>query len=346
MRTQINSGHAPNTYLRQFYRYLGARKDLLKNTSQSADTLAQLGGTHSIVDYVQFLRNARDVFQDPAIGLHLGKISELSAMHGTLGTATQNSLTLHDCLQIIQRYSSLRGTIIEVDWVDEQQYIGVEINFREDLAEMYPTVTEICISIIFSLIRMVKPDAISEVILELNYQAPDYLTQYQQSFPVSLVRFSRTATRILFPKYAVTSVSDTEPDQQLRASALERCEALLKNNVKKTSMSGAIAQLFSDNPGQLWVQPDIAKYLNTSVSTLQRLLRQENTSFKQLQNQWLMAKAKQQLMNPTLTVECIALLLGYSDVSNFRQACHRWYGMSPNMLRKKLLAQDNCFIDQ
>jgi AraC-like DNA-binding protein len=340
MHTQADLEYAPNTYLRQFFRYLGSRDELLNNTSESASTLAKLGGTHSIQDYCQFLRNAREIFEDPAIGLRLGRISQLGTMHGTLGTAIFNSSTLRDSLQILHRFGSLRGTVIDLNWVEEKGLVGLEVYFTEDMDDVHPAVTEICLSILFSMIMVVSRNDIQRFIIELNYPAPSYFRDYEQAFSVSSIRFSQAATRILVPKNVADHVNDSEPDQQLRASAIERCEALLSDTYRPTTTRAAITQLFAENPGQLWTLSDIARHLNMSISTLQRRLKKENTHFQQLQNEWLMAQATQQLSNPKLTVENIALLLGYSDVSTFRQACRRWYGMPPNAWRRTLMRED------
>lgn len=45
------------------------------------------------------------------------------------------------------------------------------------------------------------------------------------------------------------------------------------------------------------------------------------------------------LVEKKLSIESIAMLLGYSEVSNFRYACRRWFGQSPQAQRERLLAQ-------
>ena len=101
-------------------------------------------------------------------------------------------------------------------------------------------------------------------------------------------------------------------------------------------MTDRIRQIFADNPGHLWTLRDVSSHLNTSARTLQRRLSAENTSYQRLQSQWLKAEADRLLREDNLSVESIALLLGYSDVSNFRHACRRWYRASPNEYRKSI----------
>lgn len=336
MQTQDKQRQTPNTYLRQFFRYLGSRECLLNNTAETATTLAELGGTHSFQDYCQFLRNAREEFNDPAIGLRLGRINQLSSMHGPVGTAIYNSSTLYDCLEILHRYGHLRYSVIELHWVENDEIVGLEVTFKEDTGDMHPSATEILLLAIIGMIAMVSRHDIQLCSLELNYPAPSYFRDYQQAFRVSSIQFSRPATRILIPKHTAIHATDTDFDPQLRASAIERCEELLKGSSQGTTTSAIVTQLFTDNPGQLWSLTTIAKHLNMSPSTLQRRLKEENIRFQQLQSAWLMTEARHLLSDQTLSIEIVALLLGYSDVSTFRQACNRWYGIPPNDLRRQL----------
>lgn len=77
----------------------------------------------------------------------------------------------------------------------------------------------------------------------------------------------------------------------------------------------------------------MARHLNTSESTLQRRLAAEGTSYRKLYDGWLRGEAHKLLQERALSVESIAVLMGYSDVSNFRSACRRWFGVPPRQYR-------------
>jgi len=215
------------SYLRQFFRYLGSRDELLENTNESSNTLEKLGGVHSVQGYCQFMRNAREIFEAPAIGLSLSRISQLNSMHGTLGTAIYNSATLYDCLNIMLHYGSLRAKAIPLHWVEENDFIGLEIRFLEPMGDVHPVVTEICLSILFSMIKVVSRNDIRHFTIDFDYPAPSYFKDYEQVFPVKSIRFSQATTRFLVPKLIANHGADIESDLQLRASAIERCEELL-----------------------------------------------------------------------------------------------------------------------
>jgi len=74
----------------------------------------------------------------------------------------------------------------------------------------------------------------------------------------------------------------------------------------------------------------IARKLGTGVRSLQRSLRAEGTSFRDVQQQFLKERATTLLAETDLTVQEIARLLGYDGSDSFRRAFMRWTGMPPS----------------
>ena len=72
-----------------------------------------------------------------------------------------------------------------------------------------------------------------------------------------------------------------------------------------------------------------ARARDMGVRTLQRLLRDENMSFRQLSNHVVMGRALELLRSGTLSVGMIATELGYNSPNNFSRAFRDWYGVKP-----------------
>jgi len=68
--------------------------------------------------------------------------------------------------------------------------------------------------------------------------------------------------------------------------------------------------------------------------TLSRKLKEENSSFRQVRDEILSRRAATYLRDTQLSVEAIALLLGYHDTASFRRAFKRWFVMPPDQYRK------------
>ena len=82
---------------------------------------------------------------------------------------------------------------------------------------------------------------------------------------------------------------------------------------------------------------DVARKLNISKRTLQRKLKEEQTSFQKQINGVREMLAKSYLKNTTLSVDEIAYLLGYLEVNSFLRAFTVWTGTSLSEYRKQIV---------
>ena len=76
-----------------------------------------------------------------------------------------------------------------------------------------------------------------------------------------------------------------------------------------------------------------------SDRTLRRRLKDEGTTFDALLDELRRAMTQHYLEYPDMSLEQIALMVGYSEASAFRRAFRRWYGTSPAGYRRELKAR-------
>ena len=76
-------------------------------------------------------------------------------------------------------------------------------------------------------------------------------------------------------------------------------------------------------------QSRIAAKMNRSLSTLQRQLNQEGTSYQEIRDETRRRLATEYVRERKLSLSQIAYMLGFSDQSNFSRAFRRWTGVSP-----------------
>jgi AraC-like DNA-binding protein len=69
------------------------------------------------------------------------------------------------------------------------------------------------------------------------------------------------------------------------------------------------------------------------MSSLQRALRSEGTSYRDLLEDTRRSLAEQYIAEQNYNLAQIAYLLGFADQSNFTRAFKRWTGMSPSEYR-------------
>ncbi|MBX2802503.1 MAG: AraC family transcriptional regulator [Myxococcales bacterium] len=87
--------------------------------------------------------------------------------------------------------------------------------------------------------------------------------------------------------------------------------------------------------GQVSVE-GVAKRLAVSARTLQRRLREEGTSFKEVVRSTRESLARHYLGRTRLTASEIAYLLGFEEPSSFFRAFHDWTGKTPETVRQAL----------
>lgn len=77
----------------------------------------------------------------------------------------------------------------------------------------------------------------------------------------------------------------------------------------------------------------VAYALRMAPRSLQRQLRSEDTSFRDLLDEWRRERALSMVTNTRLPLSEISHALGYSEQSIFSQAFRRWYGDAPLRIR-------------
>ena len=77
----------------------------------------------------------------------------------------------------------------------------------------------------------------------------------------------------------------------------------------------------------------MAAHLQVNLRTLQRHLAIEGVTYEQLIDDIRKDLAEDLLKTTNLTVEEVAIQLGYSEVSAFSRAFKRWKGISPRNFR-------------
>ncbi len=327
----------PNTYLRFFLRALGNDPRLLSGTGETARSLAELGGQHSLAAYAQFLHNAENITANPTVGLQLGTIDPLISMHGPLSVALLNSQDLQDCLNLLVQYGSLRNPGIQARAVQNTDFRGIEFRLLAPLDRGRRLTVEIFMLAINRLLSSISGNSIRQGIVELDYPAPAYADVYHQTFSASAVRFNTHHIRLWLPISELHKATDLDADPALRESAIQRMQQEIKHLDMRLSVNERVMLILGNNPGHLWSVTEVAKHLNLAPRTLQRHLRQVGCTFLEIRDTWVMRQACELLNQRQMSIEAIANLLGYSDVSNFRQAFRRVLGVAPGRYRM----QDN-----
>jgi AraC-like DNA-binding protein len=154
------------------------------------------------------------------------------------------------------------------------------------------------------------------------------------SFKNSNVIISKPYTGILIPQAILPNKPLSQEELNVRYLPVQQENI---SGINSKVLKVIIAQ---SNYKVTYSAEHAAKSLGISVRQMQRLLKYEKTSFRELTEQVLLKQAQLMLAGESMSIIDIAIELGYTDAGNFTRAFKRWSGMSPSLFRQT--NSDNC----
>ena len=122
----------------------------------------------------------------------------------------------------------------------------------------------------------------------------------------------------------------------LRSSLQE----LMDGDIESASLNARIRSIISKEFGNNF--PDfsvICEKLNMTPQTLRRRLKDENTSYQEIKDSIRKDASIFYLSKHELTIDEIAMLMGFSEASSFHRAFKKWTGKTPSVYRQELMQQ-------
>ncbi|WP_162846009.1 AraC family transcriptional regulator [Seongchinamella sediminis] len=331
----------PSSYSRIVARELGLQERelprLLAGTGLPVEVL--LAGDESRLtgaQQVQLLRNARVMSATPALGLRIGRQLNPAA-HGPIGFLALSSPDLLTALQSLRDFLPLRIPFARLEISEDQQWLKCELRIK-----LQPGTGEIrmlmeCFAMaVQSLVEAFLRRKLTEALFRFRFARPDYHRDYPL-YLHSMIRFEQQENCLLIPR-SLASESNPSGDAASYAIARELCAQLLAETpVAALSMTNRVRRFLLAQPMGSVTEEDVARSLYVSKRTLARRLASEGTGYRAISEELLSELALRHLAQPDLSIESIAVLLGYHDSANFRRAFKRWHGMPPADYRRQAL---------
>lgn len=172
---------------------------------------------------------------------------------------------------------------------------------------------------------------------EFDYPRPAHADEYQYFF-YGEHRFEQSRNQIsIDSKYLDLPIIRSEQDLEEFFKEAPYVFLVKPNNT--ASINAQIRQILER--GQENEMPDfesIAYQLNTSTQTLRRRLKDENTSFQEIKDQVRRDMAIYHLTQNKLSINEIALKVGFTEPSTFHRAFKKWTGVTPGDYRQSEVA--------
>lgn len=109
----------------------------------------------------------------------------------------------------------------------------------------------------------------------------------------------------------------------------QQCHALLERRRQRTGVARRVRDRLASIDGKPHTITSVARQLAMSERTLRRRLAEENTTFRDLAEEVHRVLAEELLATGALSVEDVALRLGYAEATSFITAFKRWTGTTP-----------------
>lgn len=254
--------------------------------------------------------------------------------------------SLREALFFLEKYALLISDNLELSTTTTQnQGVCIELPVLTDCFLSAPRHrTELLISTLISWIQLLcgsqwRPQAIS-----LPFPATQYRAMYEKHW-LSKIEFNAKKCTIVFAKsWLDMAVSKTNPHVQ--AMIRRDVEDEFRRLSRSTSLADRVYLAFMNKKIRLNAnQQEAAELFHVSARTLNRHLRRDNTSLKQIVTRVRIEIAKQMLQAETLSIEEISIELGLSGRRTLDRIFIKEVGVSPAKY-KQSCKQINRFKEQ
>ena len=284
---------------------------------------------------IRLWRLIQNRLDDPDLGLEVGATFSIREA-GVVGYATLHSETLLGALNRIVRFAKLLNQRAELALLDLGDRWRLEALHQPLMPGFRQPIDEGIAGLMTCFSEIVGRPVVSPG-LYFNYPSPANTTMHRQLLGNALHFEASNAAIELWDRdvKAETIAADAGLTGYLDQLADIRMQELPEIETYSDRLRQIVWPHLSEG---LPSMQEIASEMAMSSRSLQRRLREEDTSFAEVVDGLRREKARLLLRDPNLAVYEVGYLLGYSDPSTFHRAFRRWEGTSPSRFRAQQIS--------
>lgn len=271
--------------------------------------------------------------KDPLLGIHMSQSMNLTAA-GLILQLAQYSSTFKDAMIKACEYSMLGCSSLPVRMEEDDYSYSIIYDYdrqwRANSESAFRHILEGSIYFLIKEYEALTNKKCAPVKVTLDYSPEVGFKDLKDHFNAPVfVRDNRNT--VVFRKKDFETPIHTA-DRGLLKHLVEYAEDKLNklnDHIRDTTAVSRI--IMSHLPERVTVE-EVASELNMSSRTLQRRLKDENTSFRKLSDSLCLDFARNQLKKRKYSLSEIAFLLNYSDLSAFSRAFKKKYGTPPSRM--------------
>lgn len=308
-------------------------EEILKKSMLPEDLFAKKNPILIPEEYFRFMQAIDTLSTDEKFPIMLASFDGIESFSPPVFAAycSKNALA---CLKRLEQYKPLIGALIYKINETESEVI-VEISSFDEKLQLPEILVGIEFVFVVNLIRKATKEDIKPIRATVINEMRNKLYSDFIGIPVTVSKknslvFSKSDALIPFISRNESMWAFFEPELRRRLSMMETDDSY------SARVRSALTELLPSGECTIDV---VAKKLGYSKRTLQRKLKEENTTFQKQLNHARKLLAKTYLANTDMTVEDIAFLLGYMETGSFCRAFSIWTGKTVGEYKKE---KDSC----
>ncbi len=273
---------------------------------------------------------------DPWFGLHAGLNNQYSSL-GLLGRLMATSSTLGDAVRELLRFKNLLAPYLQFS-LDLDGETAVLASFPDGSVRFAEARhhNDLLVATIVSIGTSLVGGDLDVRALALRHPQPPDCSEYRRAFGNVPMRFGAARNEVHFGAAVLErrlSTAYPQYHQRVAQQAEQQLSRLARGHSVTEQVMTQLEQRLSEQPVGV---DDIARLFNMTARTLQRRLRDEETTFGELRDQVRHRVACRLLARADVSMDALAQQLGFSDTANFYHAFRRWEGQTPGAYRRSL----------
>jgi AraC-like DNA-binding protein len=263
---------------------------------------------------------ATEATGDPCFGLEVGRLWHPTSFHA-LGYSALASGTLREAFAYLARYCRVVSNGAQVN----VENLGTQVVVKLTSVSPHPddaAPAQAGLAAIAMLCRYASGDAVGPTHVHFMHRADGTRERVERFFGCP-VAFGAASNALAFSVQDVDAPLPGANAALLRINeeALHRYAARIDSKRAADRVRGHLAHLLPTGEAD---QTRVARAMNVSLRSLQRKLREEGVTFRELLDDTRRRLAAQYAKDATLSSSEIAYLVGFSEPSSFMRAKRRW----------------------
>ncbi len=269
--------------------------------------------------------------KDPCLGLTAAQFWHPTTLHG-LGYSWFASECLREALSRMVRFTRIMHTGIEARLEETELDYQLIVDDSKVTPRLPDEAFDALFSIVVAMCRISYGPSFSPLRVVMRRAPPDCADRFSEFFRAPF-EFSASENSLAFGKATLNTLLPTANAELARASDQIVTEYLA--HLDRSDIAALVkAELINKLPSGETTEEPIAEALNMSLRSMQRKLKEANTSYKEILDETRCELAELYIRNSQITINEITFLLGFSEPSNFSRAFKRWKGLSPRAYRQ------------